>query len=455
MGWAILGRLGLPIRRRRSAKATGALAPAGEASPSDCAGEGCTVSLSRWWPWKVCVFLLFATALSYLDRQALSIVAPQIRHEFKLDNAQLGILLSAFLYSYAAMHLVVGWILDRFPLRVTYPLFVLFWSLSQVLAGLARGFASLFGARMLLGGFEAAAQPGAARIIASIFPQKDRSLANGLMMSGGSLGALIAPVLMIWLGNMIGWRSGFAVLGGLGLAWVVMWLLWFRPPAAALAGSRQNGGATVRREPWSEILRSPKFWSCIAGAMFGTPIIHITSAWIPTYFVQQWKLPISAGLGAYLLIIYGGSDLGFLGGGAAVSYLVHRGRRVAAARKIVMLVSTLFMLAAAVVPFCPSAGWAVFLVFCLNAGRASWGANFLAFNQDIAPGRVGMMVGIMGCIGALSGALLVGAIGVISKSAGFTIPFLMLGGLAVLGFLPILPVSWETVSCAQSRASEI
>jgi hypothetical protein len=66
-----------------------------------------------------------------------------------------------------------------------------------------------------------------------------------------------------------------------------------------------------------------------------------------------------------------------------------------------------------------------------------------------------MMVGIMGCIGALSGALLVGAIGVISKSAGFTIPFLMLGGLAVLGFLPILPVSWETVSCAQSRASEI
>lgn len=412
------------------------------------------MSLSRWWPWKVCVFLLFATALSYVDRQALSIAAPLIRQELKLDNAQLGILLSAFLYSYAAMHLVVGWILDRFPVRVTYALFVLFWSLSQALAGLARGFGSLFGARVLLGGFEAAAQPGAARIIASIVPLKDRSMANGLMMSGGSMGAMIAPVLMIWLANTIGWRSGFVVLGGLGLVWALLWLLWFRPPAGVLAGSKPRDSAAPLREPWSEILRSPKFWSCILGAMFGTPIIHITSAWVPTYFVQQWRLPVNAGLGVYLLIIYSGSDLGFLGGGAAVSCLVRRGYGVAAARKLVMSVSTLLMLAAAIVPFAPGAGWAVVLVFCLNAGRASWGANFLAFNQDIAPGRVGMMVGTMGFIGAFSGALLVWAIGVISKSAGYTIPFLLVGGLALLGLLPILPVSWEPASHAKSSAPQ-
>jgi ACS family hexuronate transporter-like MFS transporter len=255
---------------------------------------------------------------------------------------------------------------------------------------------------------------------------------------------------MIWLANTIGWRSGFVVLGALGLVWALFWLLWFRPPADMLAGSKSVAGMALRKEPWDEILRSPKFWSCIAGAMFGTPIIHITSAWVPTYFVQQWNLPINAGLGAYLLIIYAGSDLGFLCGGAAVTLLIRRGCKVAAARKTVMFVSMLLMLGAALTPFSPSPRWAVFLVFCLNAGRASWGANFLAFNQDIAPGRVGMMVGIMGCVGALSGALLVWAIGVISKSAGFTVPFLLLGGLAVLGLLPLLPVSWET---ADSRKS--
>jgi ACS family hexuronate transporter-like MFS transporter len=398
---------------------------------------------SLWWPWKVCVFLLFATGLSYLDRQALSIAAPLIRGELKLDNAQLGILLSAFLYSYSFMHLVVGWILDHFPLRITYALFVICWSMSQALAGVARGFGSLFGARLLLGGFEAAAQPGAARIIAGLFPQKDRSMANGLMMSGGSLGALVAPVIMIWLANTVGWRAGFIVLGGAGLAWAGLWLLWFRPPATVLAGLKPKSGAVPAAEPWSEILRSAKFWSCIAGAAFGTPIIHITSAWIPTYFVQQWHRPVDAGLGAYLLIIYAGSDLGFLSGGASVSLLIRRGIAVAAARKIVMSVSTILMLAAALVPFARRPEWAVVLVFLVNTGRASWGANFLAFNQDIAPGRVGMMVGIMGCLGALSGALLVWAIGALSKAAGFTIPFFLLGGLGLLGLVPILPVSWE------------
>ncbi|MEK7408786.1 MAG: MFS transporter [Acidobacteriota bacterium] len=397
------------------------------------------MSHARWWPWKVCVFLLFATMLSYLDRQTLSIVAPVIRGELKLDNAQLGLLLSAFFYSYSLMHLVVGFILDRCNIRVTYALFVAFWSLSQAAAGLARGFGSLFTARVFLGGFEAAAQPGAARIIASILPQKDRSLANGLMMSGGSLGAIIAPVLMIWLNNTIGWRYGFMILGSVGLVWALSWILWFRPPAMAAVGA----GHARPQDRWGVILRNPKFWSCAAGAAFAIPIIHVSSAWIPTYFVQQWNMPLTAGLGLYLLFIYLGLDLGFLGGGAAVSLLIRRGCRVGQARKIVMVASTLLMLAAAAVPWAPRAQWAVAMVFLLNLGRASWGANFLAFNQDIAPGRVGLMAGVMGSIGAFSGALLVWAIGVISQAAGFTIPFLMVGMLAVLGTLAILAVAWD------------
>ncbi len=397
------------------------------------------MSHTRWWPWKVCIFLLFATMLSYLDRQALSIVAPVIRGELKLDNARLGLLLSAFFYSYSLMHLVVGFVLDRFNMRVTYALFVAFWSLSQAAAGLARGFGALFTARVFLGGFEAAAQPGAARIIAAILPQKDRSLANGLMMSGGSLGAIIAPVLMIWLNNTIGWRYGFMILGSVGLLWALGWILWFRPPPTASVGA----GHGRPQDPWRVILRNPRFWSCAAGAAFAIPIIHISSAWIPTYFVQQWNMPLTAGLGLYLLFIYLGLDLGFLGGGAAVSLLIRRGCRVGQARKIVMTASALLMLAAAAVPWAPRAQWAVAMVFLLNLGRASWGANFLAFNQDIAPGRVGLMAGVMGSIGAFSGALLVWAIGVISKAAGFTIPFLMVGMLAVLGTLAILAVAWD------------
>ena len=101
------------------------------------------------------------------------------------------------------------------------------------------------------------------------------------------------------------------------------------------------------------------------------------------------------------------------------------------------------MLAAAVVPFAPNVRGAVAMVSVLNAGRAAWGAIFLAFNQDIAPGRVGTIAGVMGCIGSFAGALLVWLIGIISKSSGFTVPFLMIAGLALAGLLPILLVNWD------------
>jgi sugar phosphate permease len=397
----------------------------------------------RWWPWKVCVCLLLATALSYLDRQALSIVAPLVSKELSLDNAQLGLLLSAFFYSYAIMHLFVGWILDRYNIRLTYGLFVALWSLAQMLSGLAGGFSALFTARLLLGTFETAGQTGAARVISRILPGKDRALANGIMMSGGSLGAMIAGPLMIFMANSIGWRAGFIVLGVAGLVWSAAWLLWFRPPASVLRGSINKDRTPSEEDRWRTIFMNPRFWACVVGAAFTIPIIHISSAWIPTFFVQAWGLSLNAGFAAYLFFIYLGLDLGFMGGGAAVSYLIRCGWQVAQARKAVMAASALLMLSAAVVPFAPSALSAVFLVFLLNMGRASWGAIFLAFNQDIAPARVGMIAGIMGCIGSFAGALLVWAIGIISKSAGFTIPFLMIAGMAVLGLFPVLLVRWK------------
>lgn len=394
------------------------------------------------WPWKVCLFLLGATALSYLDRQALSVIGPTVRQELGLDNAQLGRLLSAFFYTYALMHIAVGWILDRYNIRVTYGLFVALWSLAQIGCGLASGFTGLYVARLFLGAFETAGQTGAARIIARILPGKDRAFANGIMMSGGSLGAVIAPVLMIWLAQTIGWRTGFVVLGAAGLVWALAWLAWFRPPPSVLYGPT-GPGAYRNADRWPVILRNPQFWGCVGGAAFTIPIIHIASSWVPTYLVQDWGLPVGAALSGYLFVIYLGLDVGFLGGGALVRWYTRAGRTVAQARKRVMALSAVLMLAAAAVPLTSHVAAAVALIFVLNVGRASWGAIFLAFNQDIAPGRVGAIAGVMGCVGSLAGALLVQAIGVISQSSGFDVPFLMIAALVVLGTAPVLLVNWE------------
>lgn len=394
------------------------------------------------WQWKLCGFLLMATALSYLDRQALSVVAPVVAGELNLDNEQLGRLLSAFFYAYAAMHIVVGWILDRYNIRVTYGLFVALWSGSQILAGFARGFGELFACRLLLGAFETAGQTGAARIIARTLPARQRTFANGLMMSGGSIGAILAPVLMIFLANRYGWRFGFVVLGLLGFAWAAAWLLWFRPKPEVLHGT-SNASTLSEADRIGTILRNRRFWACVAGAACTIPIIHISSSWMPTYFVQEWGLKVSGTLSGYLFLVYAGLDIGFVGGGAAVSWLISRGWSVARARVRMMWISAAAMLSIGLVPFAPSVGFAIAGIFLLNVGRACWGALFLAFNQDIAPGRVGLVAGIMGCIGSFMGALLVWLIGWVTKTRGYDGPFWMIAVLVVAGTVPVALAGWE------------
>lgn len=397
---------------------------------------------SSSWRWKVCIFLLTATLLSYLDRQALSVVAPRVAQDLSLDNSQLGLLLSAFFWTYALMHIFVGIILDRFNIRITYAGFVALWSVAQIGCGFAGGFGGLFTGRLFLGTFESAGQTGAARIVSRIFPQKDRAFANGIMMSGGSIGAMVAPVVMIWLANTWGWRTGFIILGLVGICWALAFYLWFRPTKDVLYGP-QRSGPVAGADQWSVILRNPRFWSCVAGAAFTIPVIHVASSWIPTYFVQQWNMPLTTKLGGFLFITYLGLDVGFIGGGALVRKLTGGNRSVASARRLVMALSTVLMIAAAFVPLASSPAMAVAMIFLLNAGRASWGAIFLAFNQDIAPGRVATVAGIYGCIGSLMGAILVWLIGHLTKDASFNVPFLLIACISVLGSLPVMFARWE------------
>jgi ACS family hexuronate transporter-like MFS transporter len=408
-----------------------------------------TAAADRRWVWKVCGFLLLATFLSYLDRQALGVMGPRVRAELHLDNEQLGRLLSAFFVAYGVAHLFVGLVLDRGAIRVVYAGFVALWSLSQIAGGLVSGFGALLAARFLLGVFEAGAQPGAARIIAGILPPRDRALANGLMMSGGSLGAAVAAPLMFALAGSVGWRGGFVVLGAAGLVWAAAWLAWFRPrpaggPAAEILAATSAPSAARPRPPWSRILRDRRFLLSAVGAATTIPIIHALGQWVPTYLADTWNTPLGAGLGAYLFFVYLGLDIGFIGGGAATSALVRRGRDVVSARKTILVAGAALMALAALVPLAPSLPAAVALVALVNVGRAAWGAVFLAFNQDIAPGRVAGVAGVFGAIGSFSGAALVWLIGRLSAAAGFGTPFVMLAALGVCGTVALTLAPFKT-----------
>jgi len=402
-----------------------------------------TKKLSKSWPWLVCIVLMLATFLSYIDRNAFGIVASEIQHEFTWDNRTMGRLFSAFFWAYGIMHLFVGFFLDRYNIRFTYGLFVLFWSISQIMIGFARSFAGIFAARFSLGVFEAAAQPGGARIIARIIPRKDRTLANSILISGGSIAASFAPFVVIFLNGWIGWRYAFIFLGGLGIIWTIFWLSWFKPDESILKGTVDGKKELKEEDRWANILRNPKFWACIAGATMVIPIIHIVYSWITLYFVQTWNLDLKVDLALYLLLAGLGFELGLYTTGGIVSFFSRRGIAVGRLRKMVLLFAALCMLAISFLSKSPTPMFAVFLFFLLNVGRAAFGTIFLSFNQEISKVRVGFIAGLMGAIGSFSGAGMISVIGNISAGGNFNLTFLIVGLMGAIGCLPFLLLDWD------------
>src|SRR5688572_32444184 len=158
--------------------------------------------------WLVVGLLFLATLLNYLDRQTISVLATRIAEDpaMRLTDAHLGRIFFAFLLAYGIAQLLVGPLLDRFPVRFAYPLAVTAWSLAGAAAALATGFWSLFGLRMLLGVCESPNWPLALRVVSRTIPPSQRTLASGLFQCGTSVGALVAPPIIIWLTVWQGWR---------------------------------------------------------------------------------------------------------------------------------------------------------------------------------------------------------------------------------------------------------
>src|SRR6476661_4702631 len=149
------------------------------------------------------VFL--ATVINYLDRQTLSVAAPVLREQFHMSNVEYSRVVFAFLLAYTIMNGVSGPLIDRLGTRLGYGLCVAWWSVAAALHAFSRGALSLGAFRFLLGVGEAGNWPGAVRVVAEWFPERERALASGLFNSGSAVGAIIAPPLVAYLILQFSW----------------------------------------------------------------------------------------------------------------------------------------------------------------------------------------------------------------------------------------------------------
>ncbi len=384
----------------------------------------------RHWRWLVLGTLFLANFLNYLDRQTLSNAADPICREFGLDNAQRGRLLAMFVYTYAATHLFVGPLIDRVRnFRLAFPVFVVGWSISNLLVAFARDYSTLLGLRALLGVWEAANFPICLLLIARIFPAKERVLANGIFYSGAILATLVAPKLVIYFSTHYHWRWAFLFSGALGLMWIAPWLVVFRQPERRAAEWETVIGAKST-EDVATILRRPAFWGVVLVGMGIIPGLYFMTQWLPSYLTQTWNLPYNQALGDRLVLISLCQDLGMWLGGGAVLALTNRGWNLLAARRATILVAYGLMMSILALSGSPSINVGVALLCLYVFGLGAWLANQQAFKQDISRGRVATVVGLVGFAETMVSAFIVDKIGSITQQTGsFGAVFAVFAGL--------------------------
>jgi MFS transporter, ACS family, hexuronate transporter len=368
--------------------------------------------------WVIGVLLLLASILNYVDRQALSILAPTIQSELQISDAQYGNIVSAFLVAYTIAFLVSGRIADVLGERVSLALFVGWWSLANACTGLARGAMSLGFFRFFLGLGEAGGYTTSPKVVAQWFPPKERGIAVGLYSVGGAVGATIAPLLVIGLASAYGWRGVFVATGLLGFLFVAIWLLIYRSPQThpwlgekerALILEGQEAPAATTTLPklsggavWKAIASSPAIWALMIGRLLTDPVWYFYQFWMPKYL--HTERGFSQTDLASMWLIFLAADVGFLLSGFISAWLIKRGFVPTAARRRVMLFCAVLVPVGALVPLMPSSALVFAVSMIVVFAHTAWLTSITTYAVDLVPARIlGTAIGFMGAGSALGG----------------------------------------------------
>src|SRR5256714_6197753 len=222
------------------------------------------VSLARWLP---ATSMLLVSLISYIDRNTLALLIPTIMKETHLSAEQYGFIVSAFSIAYMISNPIWGRLLDRFGLRIGMTAAVSFWTVASMTHSVASGFLSFAIARTALGFGEGATFPGGLRAVVQTLRPAEQARGLAVAYSGGSLGAIVTPIIVMPIFLRWGWRAAFLFTGGIGLAWLAMWFFVSRRPDVRDYKPVRTGSTPAPR------FADPRMWSFILAYGLGaTPL---------------------------------------------------------------------------------------------------------------------------------------------------------------------------------------
>ncbi len=371
--------------------------------------------------WLIIGMAFLGTAINYIDRANLGVAEVMIRAELGLTKGQMGLILSAFFFTYAFGQLPAGWIVDRIGARLTYTGACLWWSFFTALTAAGTGFRSLFALRLCLGLGEAGAYPSNAKATSEWFPRKERGVASSIFDSGSRIGTALSLPLVSAILYYFGWRWSFVVSGVIGVIWASLWYAFYRRPEEhpwvtpeELKYIQDGGARSESKEAeisaqmrWRDLFAYRTVWGMALGFFCLSFVIYFYITWFPTY-LREARGFTAMQVGTLGMIPPLIASVGGWCGGLLSDRLYRRGMSLTAARKIPIVLG---MLGSSVIFFAahaPDTVTAVALLSLSYASLAFAAAGVWALPGDVAPSPnlVGSLGGIQNCASNMAGIVL-------------------------------------------------
>lgn len=393
--------------------------------------------------WTIIALFVGAMVINYLTRSILGVAAPAIMAEQHISSAQYSWITGAFQFG-IMFQPVAGYLLDVIGLKIGFTLFVAVWSVITLGHGLASGWVGFAGLRGALGLVEGSAQPAGMKLVAEWFPARERGVAGGIYQIGASFGAVFAPPLVAWAVFNHSWRAAFFVAGGLGLAWVIAWLLWYAPPSRHRALSDGERALIVegqeaslvkqrRRPPLGELLRRRNLWAIAAARFLADPVWGMLSLWMPLYLVQARHFDLGQ-IAMFAWLPFLAADLGCLFGPAVVAFLQRRGIHLIDARRCAFTLGAVLMMGMMFVGSVTSPVVAIALLCLGGFAHQTLSVTVITLCSDLFPqDQVATATGISGTAANLGVLIFTLTLGMLVDQVGYQPFFILLGLLDLVG----------------------
>jgi MFS transporter, ACS family, hexuronate transporter len=394
----------------------------------------------RWW---IIALVALGGILNYLTRNTLSVAAPTILADLHISDREYSWIVNAF-QGTIMLQPIAGYVLDVVGLKYGAALFCLAWSLICMAHGLATSWQGFAWLRAALGLAEGSAMPTGMKATAEWFPAKERGLSGGIFNIGASLGAMLAPPLVIWAIHYYNWQTAFVIVGALGFVWIALWLLFFDIPSRHRALSKEEHdyivsgqekalAADTARPPVLKILGQRNFWGIALPRFLADPTWGTLAYWLPLYLSQARHFDL-AHIAMTAWIPFLAADLGCLFGPAIVLLLQKRGLHLITARKWAFTVGACMMMGVAFAGFVANPYLAVALMGLAGFAHQTLSITVITMSSDLfRKNEVGTVAGLQGMCGNFGLLLFNTVIGLLVATVGYTPFFVAMAVLDLVG----------------------